>query len=162
MSKPLTSTSHPLNSSPHLRTLSNSKAPLPVPCMPSLGLCDDFPSVWSAQPSLPPHTSSWPIFSSHAQVDSWCRRMPSLFAPIRSASSYCWKPLAPFVCLSKLSYLSYGIKHFPPSTLMSCTCYTRLNYFRGRDSVVCFLPKSLQLSLAYSTWCIFAELMNKW
>lgn len=62
--------------------------------------------------------------------------MQSLFPPIRSGSSCCWKPLVPFVCLSKLSYLSYGIKHFPPSTLMSCACYTRLNY-SGEETMFC-------------------------
>lgn len=103
----------------------HSLFPAHSPCTPRLG--DDVLSVWSAQPPPPLHAQTWPACPRPAQeVDSRCCPRFLQSAVSHLAAEIPWRLLFIYMTFN----LSYGIKHCSPSTVIICTCYTRLHYLR--------------------------------
>ena len=124
------------------------------PCTPPLG--DDVPSVWGKQPPAPPYGQTWAICPSLAQkVDS--QGCPCFFQ-LEVADLISEIPW--YLLLADMSfYLSYGIKHFPPSTVIIPTCYPRLHYL-GEETVISLFSTTEPITILCIEVVFNAPLLN--
>lgn len=56
-------------------------------------------------------------------------------------------------------YLSYGIKHFPPSTMIICTCYPR-HYYLGEETVISLFSTTEPITMLGIEVVFNAPLLN--
>ena len=124
------------------------------PCTPPLG--DDVPSVWSTQTPAPPYGQTRAICPSPAQkVDSQGCPLLLQLEVAHFTSEIPWYLLLAYMSF----YLSYGIKHFPPSTMIICTCYPR-HYYLGEETVISLFSTTEPITMLGIEVVFNAPLLN--